>query len=43
VTNPPAELGIDLLDGKFYGREPHGAYAWMRAHAPVYYDQANDI
>src|SRR5580692_12755110 len=43
VTNPPAELGIDLMDGEFYGREPHDAYAWMRAHAPVYYDEANDI
>ena len=31
------------MDGKFYGREPHDAYAWMRAHAPVYYDEANDI
>jgi hypothetical protein len=38
VTTAPADLGIDLLDGQFYGREPHEAYAWMRAHAPVYYD-----
>ena len=29
MTNPPAELGIDLMDGEFYGREPHTAYAWM--------------
>src|ERR1700722_23467 len=43
VTNPPAELGIDLMDGEFYGREPDDAYAWMRAHAPVYYDEANDL
>src|SRR5271170_1028236 len=43
VTNPPGELGIDLMGGEFYGREPHDAYAWMRAHAPVYYDEANDI
>src|ERR1700683_5603086 len=43
VTTAPADLGIDLLDGGFYGREPHDAYAWMRAHAPVYYDEANDI
>jgi cytochrome P450 family 142 subfamily A polypeptide 1 len=43
VTDPPAELGIDLMDGEFYGREPHAAYAWMRAHAPVYYDEANDM
>jgi cholest-4-en-3-one 26-monooxygenase len=45
-TTPPAapdHLGVDLLDGAFYGREPHDAYAWMRDHAPVYYDQANDL
>jgi cytochrome P450 family 142 subfamily A polypeptide 1 len=36
-------LEIDLLSGEFYGREPHDAYAWMRANAPVYYDQANDL
>src|SRR6202142_4249070 len=43
VTNPPAEPGIDLMDGEFYGREPHDAYAWMWAYAPVYYDEANDM
>ena len=31
------------MSGTFYGREPHDAYAWMRAHAPVYYDEANDL
>jgi len=31
------------MDGNFYGRDPHDAYAWMRAHAPVYYDEANDL
>ena len=43
MTNAPAYLGIDLLNGEFYGREPHDAYAWMRANAPVYYDEANDL
>ncbi len=43
VTMAPEHLGIDLLDGAFYGREPHDAYAWMRENAPVYYDQANDL
>jgi cytochrome P450 family 142 subfamily A polypeptide 1 len=43
VTTAPEDLAIDLLDGAFYGREPHDAYAWMRAHSPVYYDQANDL
>jgi cytochrome P450 family 142 subfamily A polypeptide 1 len=43
VTLAPDHLGIDLLDGAFYGREPHDAYAWMRANAPVYYDEVNDL
>jgi cholest-4-en-3-one 26-monooxygenase len=43
VTVTPAELGIDLMSGEFFGREPHDAYAWMRANAPVYYDEANDL
>ena len=31
------------MSGAFFGREPHDAFAWMRAHAPVYYDEANDL
>ena len=43
VAIAPEELGIDLMDGTFYGRDPYEAYAWMRAHAPVYYDERNDL
>jgi cholest-4-en-3-one 26-monooxygenase len=43
VTTAPADLGIDLLSGAFFGREPHDAFAWMRANAPVYYDEPNDL
>ncbi len=43
MTTAPEELGIDLMSGAFFGREPHDAFAWMRANAPVYYDQANDL
>jgi cytochrome P450 family 142 subfamily A polypeptide 1 len=43
VTMAPEDLGIDLMSGAFYGREPHDAYAWMRQHCPVYYDEANDL
>jgi cytochrome P450 family 142 subfamily A polypeptide 1 len=43
VTTAPVNLQIDLMNGEFYGREPHEAYAWMRANAPVYYDEANDL
>ena len=31
------------MSGPFFGREPHDAFAWMRANAPVYYDEANDL
>ena len=43
MTLAPHHLGINLLDGAFYGREPHDAYAWMRANAPVYYDEVSDL
>ena len=33
---------IDLLDGAFYGGDPHPAYTWMRENAPVYYDAAHN-
>jgi cholest-4-en-3-one 26-monooxygenase len=43
VTIAPEDLRIDLMSGEFFGREPHDAYAWMRANAPVFYDEANDL
>ncbi len=43
MTTAPEGLAIDLMSGTFFGREPHDAYAWMRAHAPVYYDEPNDL
>jgi cytochrome P450 family 142 subfamily A polypeptide 1 len=43
MTRAPDDLGIDLMSGRFYEREPHDAYAWMRSNAPVYYDEPNDL
>ena len=43
MTQAPDDLGIDLMSGTFYEREPYDAYAWMRANAPVYYDEPNDL
>jgi cholest-4-en-3-one 26-monooxygenase len=43
VTQPPAELGIDLMSGDFIGGDPYAAYAWMRRHEPVFFDEANDL
>lgn len=29
---------IDFISGDFWGRNPHDAFTWMRANAPVYWD-----
>jgi cytochrome P450 family 142 subfamily A polypeptide 1 len=34
---------VDLLDPHFYAGDQHAAYRWMRAHEPVYRDEANDL
>lgn len=34
---------IDLLDGDFYAGGPYEMYAWMREHAPVYWDANNEL
>jgi len=34
---------IDLMSGSFYAAGPYAAFAWMRRHAPAYYDEANAI
>jgi cytochrome P450 family 142 subfamily A polypeptide 1 len=34
---------VDLLAGEFYAADPYPAFAWMREHAPVYHDEANDV
>jgi cholest-4-en-3-one 26-monooxygenase len=43
ATTPPAELAIDLMSGTFFGGDPFPAFAWMREHAPVFYDEPNDL
>ena len=34
---------IDLLDGDFYVNDPYPTYAWMREHAPAYWDETNEL
>ena len=34
---------IDLLDGRFYAADPFPAYAWLRRHAPVYFDEPRGL
>lgn len=43
MTQAPAELGIDLMSGEFFSDDPYPAFAWMRRHAPVFHDEANDL
>jgi cytochrome P450 family 142 subfamily A polypeptide 1 len=34
---------IDLLAGEFYVNDPYPTYAWMREHAPAYWDPVNEL
>jgi cytochrome P450 family 142 subfamily A polypeptide 1 len=43
MSAAPDDLGIDLMSGTFFGGDPFPAFAWMRRHAPVYYDEPNDL
>jgi cytochrome P450 family 142 subfamily A polypeptide 1 len=36
-------MPIDLLDGDFYARDPHAAFRWLRANAPVFWDEKNGV
>lgn len=38
MANHPTRDDIQLLDGDFYGNDPHPPLTWMRQHAPVYWD-----
>jgi cytochrome P450 family 142 subfamily A polypeptide 1 len=37
------DRNIDLLDGDFYAEGPYETYTWMREHAPLYWDAANEL
>jgi cholest-4-en-3-one 26-monooxygenase len=43
VPDHPVNPAIDLLEGRFYIDDPHPKYAWMREHAPVYFDERNGV
>ena len=34
---------FDLLDGRWYADRPYADWAWMREHAPAYWDAKNEI
>ena len=39
----PVRSEIRLLDGHFYAGDPHPHFAWMREHAPVYWDESSGV
>lgn len=43
MTTATTEPWIDLMDGRFFADDPLAAFAWMRRHAPVFHDEANDL
>ncbi|MGO8872233.1 MAG: cytochrome P450 [Acidimicrobiales bacterium] len=43
MTTAPADLSIGLTDGTFYGGDPFPAYAWMREHAPAFFDESSGV
>ncbi len=34
---------IELMAGTFYSGDPYPAFAWMREHAPAYFDEAGEV
>ncbi len=43
MAEHPVQDDIDLLDGRWYARHPYEQWAWMRVHAPVYWDAKNEV
>ena len=43
MTTAPDHLAIGLTDGTFYGGDPFPAFAWMRRHAPAYFDESSGV
>jgi cytochrome P450 family 142 subfamily A polypeptide 1 len=39
----PVRDDIDLLSGQWYAQQPYEQWAWMREHAPVYWDAKNEV
>jgi cholest-4-en-3-one 26-monooxygenase len=43
MPDHPTRPEIRLTEGAFYGDDPGPWYAWMRANAPVYWDEAGQV
>ncbi len=40
MARSPANPAIRLLDGEWYAADPHPHFAWLRAEAPLFWDEA---
>ncbi len=43
MADHPPNAAVRLLAGDFYATDPHPHFAWMRRHAPVYWDAAGGV
>ena len=43
MPDHPTRPEISLMDGRFYAGDPHPHFAWMREHAPVYWDELGQV
>lgn len=43
MPDHPTHPDIALIEGAFYGDGPEPLFAWMRANAPVYWDEAGQV
>ena len=43
IPDHPRHPAIALIDGAFYGNNPHPHFDWMRVHAPLYWDDAGQV
>jgi cytochrome P450 family 142 subfamily A polypeptide 1 len=43
VADHPTRPEIKLLDGHFYADDPQRWFAWLRQHAPVYWDEGDQV
>ena len=43
MPDHPLNPEIRLIDGDWYADDPHPHFDWMRANAPVYWDEASEV
>jgi len=43
IADHPVNDAVDLVSGEFWADDPHTALAWMRANAPVYWDERGQV